>query len=131
MKNLNAIKATVLCIAVSALANTVTAQGTNDQVATQLYFGDTHLHTSYSVDAGMVGDRLGPDEAYRFARGEEVVSSTGQPVRLSRPLDWLVVADHSDGMGMIDDLKAVKLVDSNFCNAFFVVFTSSGLYVNY
>lgn len=66
---------------------------------TRPFFGDTHLHTSYSMDAGAFGARLGPREAYRFARGGEVVSSTGQPVRLSRPLDFLVVADHSDGMG--------------------------------
>ncbi len=62
-------------------------------------FGDTHLHTSYSFDAGAFGARLGPTEAYRFARGEEILSNTGQPVKLSRPLDFLVVADHSDGMG--------------------------------
>jgi hypothetical protein len=68
-------------------------------------WGDSHLHTSLSVDAGLFGNTLPPSEAYRFARGEEVVSATGQPVRLSRPLDWLVVADHSDGMGLIDDLR--------------------------
>ena len=71
-------------------------------------WGDSHLHTSLSMDAGLFGNRLPPREAYRFARGEEVVSSTGQPVRLSRPLDWLVVADHSDGMGLFDDLAAGK-----------------------
>ncbi len=69
-------------------------------------WGDSHLHTSLSMDAGLFGNRLPPRDAYRFAKGEEVVSSTGQPVRLSRPLDWLVVSDHSDGMGMIDDIKA-------------------------
>ncbi len=69
-------------------------------------WGDSHLHTSLSMDARLFGNRVPPREAYRFARGEQVTSSTGQPVRLSRPLDWLVVADHSDGMGMIDDLKA-------------------------
>ena len=42
-----------------------------------VYFGDTHLHTSYSTDAGMIGDTLGPEDAYRFARGETVKSSTG------------------------------------------------------
>lgn len=52
-------------------------------------WGDSHLHTNLSMDAGLFGNRLSPREAYRFARGEEVVSSTGQPVRLSRPLDWL------------------------------------------
>jgi Protein of unknown function (DUF3604) len=66
---------------------------------TRPFFGDTHLHTSYSMDAGAFGARLGPREAYRFARGEQVTSSSGQPVKLSRPLDFLVVADHSDGMG--------------------------------
>jgi hypothetical protein len=63
------------------------------------YFGDTHLHTSFSMDAGAFGARLGPREAYRFARGEQVITSTNQPAKLSRPLDFLVVADHSDGMG--------------------------------
>jgi hypothetical protein len=67
-------------------------------------WGDTHLHTGLSVDAGLFGARLGLEEAYRFARGEEVTASTGQPVRLSRPLDWLVIADHSDGMGLVGDL---------------------------
>ena len=67
---------------------------------TKVFWGDTHLHTAYSVDAGAFGNRLGMDEAYRFARGEEVVSSSGQRVALSRPLDFLVIADHSDGYGM-------------------------------
>ena len=71
-------------------------------------WGDSHLHTSLSMDAGLFGNRLPPRDAYRFARGEEVVSSTGQAVRLSRPLDWLVVADHSDGMGLFGDLAAGK-----------------------
>ena len=48
-------------------------------------WGDSHLHTSLSMDAGLFGNRLPPTEAYRFARGEEVVSSSGQPLRLSRP----------------------------------------------
>ena len=67
---------------------------------TQVFWGDTHLHTNLSVDAGMFGNRLGLEEAYRFTRGEEVVSSTGVRARLSRPLDFVVVADHSDGYGM-------------------------------
>ena len=77
-------------------------------IATRPLWGDSHLHTSLSMDAGLFGNRLSPREAYRFARGEEVVSSTGQPVRLSRPLDWLVVADHSDGMGFFGDIAAGK-----------------------
>jgi hypothetical protein len=69
-------------------------------------WGDTHLHTDISMDAGAFGNRLGLDEAYRFARGDQVTSTTGIPVRLSRPLDWLVIADHSDNMGFFPDLNA-------------------------
>jgi hypothetical protein len=73
---------------------------------TNVYWGDTHLHTGMSMDAGAFGARLMPDDAYRFAKGDEIVSSTGQPVRLSRPLDFLVVADHSDNMGFFPKLHA-------------------------
>ena len=65
-----------------------------------VYFGDTHLHTSYSTDAGMVGNKLGPEAAYRVARGETIVSSHGLKVKLSRPLDFLVIADHAENLGL-------------------------------
>jgi len=64
-----------------------------------VYWGDTHLHTANSVDAFGFGNRLGPEEALRFARGEEVTSSTGVKAKLARPLDFLVIADHAEGMG--------------------------------
>ena len=66
---------------------------------TRPLFGDTHLHTSFSMDAGAFGCRLSPRDAYRFARGEEIKASSGQQAKLSRPLDFLVVSDHSDGFG--------------------------------
>ena len=66
----------------------------------RVYFGDTHLHTSFSTDGGMLGTRLGPDEAYRFAKGEEVTASLGVRARLQRPLDFLVVADHAENLGL-------------------------------
>ncbi|MFV2056493.1 MAG: DUF3604 domain-containing protein [Thiohalomonadales bacterium] len=69
-------------------------------------WGDTHLHTAISFDAGAFGARLLPPDAYRFAKGEEVISSTGQAVKLSRPLDFLVVADHSDNMGFFPKLQS-------------------------
>jgi hypothetical protein len=69
-------------------------------LAEGVYWGDTHLHTSYSTDAGMMGGTLGPEEAFRFARGEEVVASHGFRVRLIRPLDFLVVADHAENLGL-------------------------------
>jgi hypothetical protein len=65
----------------------------------QVYWGDTHLHTSNSIDAFGFGVRLGPEEALRFARGEEVTSTMGIKAKLARPLDFLVIADHSDGLG--------------------------------
>ncbi|MEM8581513.1 MAG: DUF3604 domain-containing protein [Pseudomonadota bacterium] len=71
-------------------------------------WGDTHLHTGLSLDAGAFGNTLLPDEAWRFAKGEQVVSSTGQPVRLARPLDWMVLTDHTDLMGFAPDLQAGK-----------------------
>ena len=63
------------------------------------YWGDTHLHTDNSIDAFGFGVRLGPEEALRFARGEEVTATTGGKAQLDRPLDFLVIADHSDGLG--------------------------------
>ena len=72
----------------------------------QVLWGDTHLHTGMSMDAGAFGARLMPKDAYRFALGEEVISSTGLPARLDRPLDFLVVADHSDNMGFFPKLYA-------------------------
>jgi hypothetical protein len=80
----------------------------NREYPTRPFFGDTHLHSSFSMDAGAFGARLDPRDAYRFARGEQVTSSTGQPVKLSRPLDFLVVTDHSDNMGFFPDLFAGK-----------------------
>jgi hypothetical protein len=71
---------------------------------TRVYWGDSHLHTAMSLDARTAGNTLGPEEALRFARGEEVVSATGIAAKLSRPLDWLVVADHSDAMGVMNEI---------------------------
>ena len=65
----------------------------------RVYWGDTHLHTSNSVDAFGFGVRLGPEDALRFARGEEVTSTMGLKARLARPLDFLVITDHSDALG--------------------------------
>jgi hypothetical protein len=73
---------------------------------TNVYFGDVHVHTALSADAGGGGNRLMPREAYRFARGEQVTSNTGQPVKLRTAYDFLAVADHTDGMGMITDVLA-------------------------
>jgi hypothetical protein len=71
-----------------------------EEFPNNVFFGDTHLHTAYSTDAGMVGAILTPEDAFRFARGEQVTSNHGLPVKLIRPLDFLVVADHAENLGL-------------------------------
>ena len=71
-----------------------------------VFWGDTHLHTTYSADAGMVGNfNLGPADAYRFARGEQVEANNGMQVKLVRPLDFLVVSDHAEYQGLMPVLR--------------------------
>jgi hypothetical protein len=71
---------------------------------TRVYWGDSHLHTNLSLDARAFGNTLGTEDAYRFARGEEITATHGERIKLSRPLDWLVIADHSDGMGAMNEI---------------------------
>ncbi|MCK4839919.1 MAG: DUF3604 domain-containing protein, partial [Desulfobulbaceae bacterium] len=68
----------------------------------RVYFGDTHHHSSYSFDCGMIGNILDPEVSFRFARGEEIHSSTGLRVQLNRPLDFLVVSDHAEYLGLAE-----------------------------
>jgi len=77
----------------------------DQQFPQNAYFGDTHLHTSWSADAGLAGATLGPDFAYRVSRGEAVTSQTGLPFKLIHPLDFVVVADHAENLGIYDYLK--------------------------
>jgi hypothetical protein len=72
---------------------------------TKVLFGDSHLHTAVSVDAGTM-NRVGQEDAYRFARGEEVTSTGGLRAKLSRPLDWLVISDHAEMYGLMPKLLA-------------------------
>ena len=84
------------------------ASTASEKLPDAVYWGDTHVHTAYSFDAAGWGNRLDPNEAYRFARGEKVTASGGLETQLGKPLDWLMVADHSDNMGMVADLVAGK-----------------------
>lgn len=77
-----------------------------DERPMQLYWGDQHVHTGWSADAGLAGTTLGPEEALRFARGEKLKASNGEDAQLHRALDWVAVTDHSDGMGTINELRA-------------------------
>lgn len=91
-------------IARPAMAAAVQGVAAESDVPQRPLWGDTHLHTSNSFDAFAAGARLGPEDALRFARGEQVTSSSGQVVKLSRSLDFLVIADHSDALGVTVDL---------------------------
>ena len=71
---------------------------------TQVYFGDTHLHTALSGDAFGFGNKVNDEDALRFARGEEITSAGGIRVKLSRPLDFLVVADHAVAYGAMAEV---------------------------
>ena len=73
---------------------------------TQLLWGDTHVHTVLSGDSALFGNKLvGPDEAYRFAKGEVVQASLGKPAQLETPLDFLLVSDHAETMSAIWQLR--------------------------
>ena len=81
----------------------------NKRYPTNVYWGDTHLHTNLSLDANGVGNKkLTPDDAYRFAKGECVIAHNGQPVCLSRPLDFLVIADHGSNLGVMSELALMN-----------------------
>ncbi len=83
----------------------------------RVFWGDTHLHSSWSPDAGGTGNRLlTPEQAYRFARGETVTGQHGERVALRRPLDFLVVADHSEALGLyplLEEEDAILLATPN------------------
>jgi len=74
------------------------------QFPTRVLFGETHLHTSVSVDAGTM-NTVGQEEAFRFARGEEITTTHGLKAKLSRPLDFLVISDHAEMYGLMPQLR--------------------------
>ena len=65
------------------------------------YFGETHVHTSWSVDAWVIGNRLaGPDQAYRYAQGQTIKHPMGFDVTIDTPMDFMGVTDHSEYVGV-------------------------------
>ena len=88
----------------SALAGETYSPYADDSFPTKVYWGDTHVHTALSGDAFVLGTRLMPDEAYRFAKGETVRGTGGEEVRLRRPLDFLMVSDHAENLGVLPRL---------------------------
>ena len=107
----HAWKALSLIVALTTLPLSVSAEESysphvDQSYPTNVYWGDTHVHTALSSDAYIFGVRLTPDDAYRFAKGEKVRATSGQEVRLHRPLDFLMVSDHAENMGVIARIDA-------------------------
>lgn len=73
--------------------------------ADNVYFGDMHFHTEHSFDAGLIGTTLSAHDGFRMARGEKVISNTGQPIQLIRPLDFLVITDHAEMIGLAASIR--------------------------
>ena len=92
--------------ALSALAGEPYSPYIDHSYPSNVYWGDTHVHTALSGDAYALGARLMPDDAYRFAKGETVRPSGGEEVRLRRPLDFLMVSDHAENLGVLPRLAA-------------------------
>ncbi len=91
---------------VAAVALSLLFAGAVSAEQRQLFWGDTHLHTKYSPDAFLNGNfSIGPDEAYRFAKGQPVLHPLHRSwVQLEQPLDFLVVSDHAELMGVMHGL---------------------------
>ena len=69
-----------------------------------VYYGEQHVHTSWSFDAFAFGDAVtGPETFYRYATGESVPHPGGYEVRITKPLDWGAVTEHAEYMGMIQE----------------------------
>ncbi len=93
---------------VSALAADSYSPDADRAYPINVYWGDTHVHTSFSSgDANLAGgNHVTPTIAYRFARGEVVEGKNGEAVRLRRPLDFLVIADHAENLGVVASLRS-------------------------
>lgn len=101
----------LIALAVCLLSNVAVAQESYSPHAStsfpnQVYWGDTHVHTNLSSDVGLFGATLTPEHAYRFAKGERLRASNGMAVRLQRPLDFIVVADHAFNLGVAASIES-------------------------
>ena len=85
-----------------------------------VYFGDTHVHTSWSFDSYLSGNRFSPETAYRFAQGDPIELFSGEIVQLSEPLDFVAITDHAESFGLFEGCEAPNLTESQkkFCAQF-------------
>ncbi|MFT5571924.1 MAG: hypothetical protein ACI9FR_000845 [Cryomorphaceae bacterium] len=109
-KSIPLVTEIVLCLLISPVFADQGSKNYSPYAKTEqeksVLWGETHLHTTLSMDARAFGVELDQETAYRFARGEQVTSTHGLPVKLARPLDFLVVSDHSDAMGTMNEIIA-------------------------
>ncbi len=88
--------------AASARAQSPAAAPAKPNPLRDVFFGETHIHTSWSFDAYVFGNTLaGPEDAYQFALGKPIRHPGGYMVQIKRPLDFLAVTDHSEYMGTV------------------------------
>ncbi len=106
VSNMALMRRNKLCLLICGMATGIPSIA--DEYPTDAYFGDTHVHTGWSADAGFDGAVKTPVEAYRLAIGEEITANSGIKVKLNRPYDWFMITDHSDAMGVIN-----KVVEGN------------------
>ena len=97
---------TLLTIAMPAVAQQSYSPYVDRNYPDTVYWGDTHLHTYLSGDTYTLGTIITPDQAYRFAKGETIRATGGDDVRIRRPLDFLMVVDHAENLGMLPALVA-------------------------
>ena len=95
----------LLSLAVSASAETQFSPYVGESFPRKVFWGDTHVHSSLSSDAFGLGVTLGPEAAFRFASGDVVTTTGGIEARLARPLDFMVLADHAESLGMMNLVK--------------------------
>jgi len=96
----------VLALSISSIP-AFAEEGSAPEYPRRVFWGDTHVHTDLSGDAfSMGGTRLTSEDAYRFAKGERVRATGGMEVQLRRPLDFLLVADHAENLGVLPRLVA-------------------------
>ena len=88
--------------AASAQAQSPAAAPAKPNSLRDVFFGETHIHTSWSFDAYVFGNTLtGPEDAYQFALGKPIRHPAGYMVQMKRPLDFAAVTDHSEYMGTV------------------------------
>jgi hypothetical protein len=109
--------AAVLCGVALLSCTAARADDIPSNPSKQVYFGDLHLHTAYSLDSYVFGNRNDPDTAYRFAQGERVSLYGGETKQLKHPLDFLAVTDHSEYMGELSlcTTPGTPQYDSEMC----------------